>query len=83
MKRKLFSGRLNYDRMRDKWYLQNYDGEVRWLSSGDSVDVGSIYNCTIKAVLIRVGTTWAWTLPEIPTPREGLSAAIWQAEEAA
>lgn len=82
MKRKLFSGRLEYDHLRDRWFLQNYDGEVVWLNNGDSVDIGSVYNCSLKAVLSRIGTTWMWNLPVIPSPRVGLSASLWLPDDA-
>lgn len=83
MKKKLFSGRLEYDHGIDRWYLQNYDGQVVWLNSGDSVDIGSVYNCTLKAFLSRIGTTWMWNLPSIPSPRVGLSASVWLPDDAA
>lgn len=82
MKRKLFSGRIEYDHLRDRWYLQNYDGEVLWLNNGDSVDIGSAYNCSLKAVLTRIGTTWMWNLPSIPSPRVGLSVTTWIPDDA-
>ena len=77
MKRKLFSGSLGYDRRGDRWYIQNYEGEQLWLSAGDSVEIGNVYSCSMRAVLSRVGESWMWTVPIVPECKEGFHVSKW------
>lgn len=83
MAKKLFSGRLDYDRRYDNWEIITNEGRYR-INQGTRLSIGDVGGIPIYAVLVRDGIDWSWAVTPIPSaPLDGMHVAVWDEEETA